>query len=63
MNVTDYATKDYVEKQELLRMEKQTQSNPIYSVFIRVNSWLNSKQTQMPLGMAYATKPILVPSL
>jgi hypothetical protein len=29
MNVTDYATKDYVGKQELFRMEKQTQTNPI----------------------------------
>jgi hypothetical protein len=32
-------------------MKKQSQTNPIYSVFIRVNSWLISKQTQ--------TKPIL----
>jgi hypothetical protein len=37
----------------------QSQSNPIYIVLIRVHSWLNSKQTQMPLGMAYAIKPIL----
>jgi hypothetical protein len=39
-------TRDYKEKFALFTMQKQSQSNPIYSVFIRVNSWLNSKQTQ-----------------
>jgi len=31
MNLTNYMTKDYVNNLRLLKMEKQTQSNPILS--------------------------------
>ncbi len=44
-------TNNYGNNSQLLTMEKQSQSNPIYSVFIRGYSWLISKRTQ--------TKPIL----
>jgi hypothetical protein len=39
-------TNSYNNNLGLLTMEKQSQTNPIHSAFIRVNSWLNSKQTQ-----------------
>jgi hypothetical protein len=42
-------------------MKKQSQSNPIYSVFIRVHSWLISKQTQNAARIAYTTNPIFLP--
>jgi hypothetical protein len=75
-NLSPYMINRYDNNSELLTMQKQSQTKPNYSVFIRVNSWLNSKQTQtkpkftrhslgeggrtqMPLGMAYATNPIL----
>jgi hypothetical protein len=51
MNITNYMTRDYRDNLQLSPTKKQSQTNPIYSVFIRVNSWLNSKQTQ--------TNPIL----
>jgi hypothetical protein len=51
MNLTDCMTNSYSNNLGLLTMKKQSQTNPIHSVFIRVNSWLNSKQTQ--------SKPIL----
>jgi len=57
MVVTAVYTMTNNKKQRTINYSKQSQTNPIYSVFIRVHSWLNSKQTQMPLGMAYATKP------
>jgi hypothetical protein len=46
MNVNPYIINRYEEKSQLLTMQKQSQTNPNYSVFIRVNSWLNSKQSQ-----------------
>jgi hypothetical protein len=57
MVVTAVLTITNNKKLRTTNFEKQSQTNPIYSVFIHVHSWLNSKQTQMPLGMAYATKP------
>ncbi len=46
MLITTIKTRSYNEKCKLDTWSKQTQSKPI--------------QTQMPLGMAYATKPILL---
>jgi len=46
MNITHCGIDDYGKNFEFLPMEKQSQTNPIHSVFIRVNSWLISKQTQ-----------------
>jgi hypothetical protein len=47
MNLTHCKTKEYDKKRWALVVKKQSQSNPIYSVLIRVNSWLISKQTQI----------------
>jgi hypothetical protein len=63
MNITHCGIDNYGKNSELPPMEKQSQTNPtcgeqgrtIHSVFIRVNSWLNSKQTQ--------SKPILPASM
>jgi hypothetical protein len=59
--ITSINTINCSEKMKLDTWSKQTQtnpnqsqSNPIYIVFIRVHSWLNSKQSQ--------NKPNLVPS-
>jgi hypothetical protein len=58
MNLTLSKTMSNSKKECLMNCQKQSQTNPIqtqsnliYSVFIRVHSWLNSKQSQ--------SKPIL----
>jgi len=46
-------------KQRTMNHSKQSQTNPIYSVFIRVHSWLNSKQTQTKPTCGELVEPIL----
>jgi hypothetical protein len=46
MNLTCYITNDYEGKSTLLKMQKQSQTNPIEPNLYCVYSWSNSKQTQ-----------------
>jgi hypothetical protein len=46
MFITLIKAKDYNKKMKLDTWSKRTQTNPIYIVFIRIHSWLNSKQSQ-----------------
>jgi hypothetical protein len=58
MNITYYITIGYSNNMELLTTQKQSQTNPNYSVFIRVNSWSDSNQTQTnPIYGACPAKP------
>src|SRR4030042_2096733 len=53
MSVTLEMTMSNNKIRRTMNHQKQSQTKPNYSVFTRVNSWLNSKQSQ--------TKPNLVP--
>jgi hypothetical protein len=50
-------------KERSTNCQKQSQTNPIYSVFIRVNSWLISKRTQTKPNLPAIAGKFALPAL
>jgi predicted transcriptional regulator len=59
MFITVVSTMSCNKKMKLDTWSKRTQTNPIYSVLIRVNLWLNSKRTQIYPAIPLAGKTYL----